>query len=126
MVNNLAVALGADLQAGVPFYGAAPAAPTSPRSRRRCSFNYAGNDERIDGMWPEYEAALKAERCRYEMHMYEGTQSRLPQQLDAALRRGGGESRVGSHDRVLQAVSGVVWTFGRARAAKGLGGELQG
>ena len=31
MVNNLAVALGADLNAGVPFYGAAPAVEDVPK-----------------------------------------------------------------------------------------------
>jgi carboxymethylenebutenolidase len=25
-------------------------------------------------MWPEYEAALKAAKVPYEMHMYDGTQ----------------------------------------------------
>ncbi len=37
-VNFLAVALGGDLQAGVPFYGAAAGTPASRRSTRRsCS-----------------------------------------------------------------------------------------
>jgi carboxymethylenebutenolidase len=34
---------------------------------------YAGNDDRINGMWPDYEAALKANNVDYAMHMYEGT-----------------------------------------------------
>ena len=41
MVNNLAVAMGTDLAAGVPFYGAAPAAETWPRSRRALLIHYA-------------------------------------------------------------------------------------
>ena len=36
--------------------------------------HYAENDERINAMWPAYEAALKASGAQYEMHMYPGTQ----------------------------------------------------
>ena len=74
MVNNLAVAIGADLNAGVPFYGAAPAAADVAKIKAPLLINYAGSDERINGMWPEYEAALKANKVQYEMYMYEGTQ----------------------------------------------------
>ncbi|HET7132884.1 MAG TPA: dienelactone hydrolase family protein, partial [Gammaproteobacteria bacterium] len=34
---------------------------------------YAGMDERINGMWPDYEAALKANKVSYQMYMYDGT-----------------------------------------------------
>ena len=36
--------------------------------------NYAGTDERINAMWPAYEAALKANKTPYEVFFYEGTQ----------------------------------------------------
>jgi carboxymethylenebutenolidase len=74
MVNNLAVAMGADLAAGVPFYGAAPAAADAAKIKTPLLIQYAGTDERINAMWPEFEAALKAARVNYQMHMYEGTQ----------------------------------------------------
>jgi carboxymethylenebutenolidase len=74
MVNNLAVALGADLGAGVPFYGAAPAVADVPKIKAPLMIQYAATDERINAMWPEYEAALKAAKVPYQMHMYEGTQ----------------------------------------------------
>jgi carboxymethylenebutenolidase len=35
---------------------------------------YAESDERINAMWPAFEAALKASKVSYEMHMYPGTQ----------------------------------------------------
>ena len=73
MVNNLAVAIGADLNAGVPFYGAAPAAADVAKIKAPLLINYAGMDERINGMWPEYEAALKANKVPHQMYMYEGT-----------------------------------------------------
>jgi carboxymethylenebutenolidase len=74
MVNNLAVAIGADLSAGVPFYGAAPAAADVAKIKTHLMIQYAATDERINAMWPEFEAALKAAKVDYAMHMYEGTQ----------------------------------------------------
>lgn len=73
MVNHLAVALGTDLQAGVPFYGAAPADADVPRIKAPLLIQYAANDERINAMWPAFEAALKANNVRYTMHMYQKT-----------------------------------------------------
>jgi carboxymethylenebutenolidase len=73
MVNNLAVAIGADLNAGVPFYGAAPAAADVAKIKAALLIQYAGVDERINGMWPEYEVALKANKVSYQMYTYEGT-----------------------------------------------------
>ena len=74
MVNNLAVAIGADLKAGVPFYGAAPSAADVAKIKSPLLIQYAATDERINAMWPEFEAALKANKVNYQMHMYEGTQ----------------------------------------------------
>jgi carboxymethylenebutenolidase len=73
MVNNLAVMMGDGLHAGVPFYGAAAAATDVPKIKAPLLIQYAGTDERINAMWPAYEAALKANQVRYTMHMYEGT-----------------------------------------------------
>ena len=73
MVNNLAVQLGADMHAAVPFYGAAPAAADVPRIRAAMLIHYASDDERINSMWPEYEAALRANNVNYQMHMYDDT-----------------------------------------------------
>jgi carboxymethylenebutenolidase len=73
MVNNLAVALGGDLNAGVPFYGAAPATADVAKIRAPLLLNFAESDDRINGMWPDYEAALRANNVSYEMHRYEGT-----------------------------------------------------
>jgi carboxymethylenebutenolidase len=74
MVNQLAVTLGSDLDAGVPFYGAAPAAADVARIEAPLLIQYAQNDERINSMWPDFEAALKANGVDYQMHTYEGTQ----------------------------------------------------
>ncbi len=73
MTNRLAVELGADLQAGVPFYGAAAASEDAGRIEAALLIVYASHDPRINAMWPEYEAALEAHGVNYEMAMYEGT-----------------------------------------------------
>ncbi|MBL6458422.1 dienelactone hydrolase family protein [Belnapia sp. T6] len=72
--NFLATALGADLQAAVPFYGAAPETAAIPAIRAPLLIHYAEHDERINALWPGYEAALKASGASYEMHQYPGTQ----------------------------------------------------
>jgi carboxymethylenebutenolidase len=74
MVNQLAVALGADLNAGVPFYGAAPAVADVPKIKAPLLIQYAATDERINAQWPAYEAALKASGVPSEAFFYEGTQ----------------------------------------------------
>ena len=73
MTNRLAVALGSDLDAAVPFYGAAAATTDVPKIKAALMIIYAGTDQRINAMWPEYEAALQANGVQHEMNMVEGT-----------------------------------------------------
>jgi carboxymethylenebutenolidase len=72
MVNNLAVRLGSDLAAGVPFYGGQPPASEVSKIKAPLLLQYASLDTRINGGWPAYEEALKANHVTYTMHMYEG------------------------------------------------------
>jgi carboxymethylenebutenolidase len=72
--NALAVALGAEARAAVPFYGAAPETAGVPSIKAPLLIHYAEKDERINAMWPGYEAALKANGIPYEAHVYPGTQ----------------------------------------------------
>jgi carboxymethylenebutenolidase len=71
--NFLAVTLGSDLQAGVPFYGAAPKAEDVANMKAPMLIHLAENDDRINAMWPDYEKALKANGVTYQMHSYPGT-----------------------------------------------------
>ena len=71
-VNNLAVALGADMQAGVPFYGAAPRSGVE-NIKAPLLIHYAEDDPRINAMKPGFEDALKAADVKFEMHTYPGT-----------------------------------------------------
>ncbi len=73
MTNRLAVALGSDLNAGVPFYGASAASEDVPKIKAALMIMYAGTDRRVNAMWPDYEAALQSNGVTYEMHMFEGT-----------------------------------------------------
>lgn len=73
MTNRLAVALGSDLDAGVPYYGATAASEDVPKIKAALMVIYAGTDRRINAMWPEYEESLKENGVTYEMHMFEGT-----------------------------------------------------
>ena len=70
--NNLAVQLGADLAAAVPFYGGQPAAADVAKIKAPLLIQYASLDTRINDGWPAYEAALKTNHVSYTMHMYEG------------------------------------------------------
>ncbi len=70
--NNLAVRLGSDLSAAVPFYGGQPKAEDVAKIKAPLLIHYAGLDKRINDGWPAYEEALKANKVNYAMHMYEG------------------------------------------------------
>lgn len=71
--NFLAVELGEDLDAAVPFYGAAPAAGDVARIRAALLIHYAEDDPRINAMRPDFEAALQANGVTYQIHSYPGT-----------------------------------------------------
>ena len=71
--NFLAAALGADLHAGVPFYGAATETASVPKIKAPLLIQYAENDTGINAMWPAFEAALKAAGVSHQAHIYPGT-----------------------------------------------------
>jgi len=71
--NYLAVTLGDDLQAGVPFYGRAPQTADVAKIRAAMLVQLAEDDARVNATWPDYEAALKANGVAYEAHFYPGT-----------------------------------------------------
>jgi carboxymethylenebutenolidase len=73
IVNMLAVRLGSDLSAGVPFYGGQPQPADAAKVKAPLLLQYASLDKRINDGWPAYEEALKSNKVPYTMHMYEGT-----------------------------------------------------
>jgi carboxymethylenebutenolidase len=72
MVNTLAVRMP-QLAAGVPFYGAAPAGEEVPKIKAALLLHFAEQDPNINGRWPAYEAALKANGVKYEAYVYPKT-----------------------------------------------------
>ena len=71
--NHLAVTLGPELQAGVPFYGRAPASEDVGKIKAAMMVQYAEDDERVNAMRAGYESALRANGVNFEMHTYAGT-----------------------------------------------------
>jgi len=72
IVNNLAVRLGSDLAAGVPFYGAQPPAADAAKIKAPLLLQYGGLDTRIDEGWPAFDAALTANHVPHTGYIYEG------------------------------------------------------
>jgi carboxymethylenebutenolidase len=89
--NHLAVTLGGDLQAAVPYYGAAAPSDEVASIEAALQIHLAEDDQRINAMYPEYEAALKAAGVRYELHSYPGTRhgfhnNSTPRHVEAAAK----------------------------------------
>ena len=109
IANTLAVRLGADLAAAVPFYGAPPPRPTWPKIKARG----AGAPRRrwtrgSTGGWPAYEEALKANHVTSRGLHLRRREARVPQRHDAALRRGRRQARLAAHARLFQQVPARV------------------
>jgi len=74
IANTLAVKMGADLAAAVPFYGAQPPASEASKIKAAMMLQYAALDTRITNGGPAWEQALKDNHVRYEAFVYEGAQ----------------------------------------------------
>lgn len=74
MVNQLAVRLGKDLNAGVAFYGRQAGVADIPKITTPIQFHYAGNDQRINEGIAAYEAALTENKKKFESYMYDEKQ----------------------------------------------------
>lgn len=70
--NTLAVRLGADLSAAVPFYGGPPPAADIPKIRAAVLVHHGELDTRLASTWPAYEAALTAANVPNEGYIYPG------------------------------------------------------
>ena len=68
--NQLAVRLGDDLAAAVPFYGGGVAASDVPKIRAAVMVQHGELDTRLVEAWPAYEEALRANNVTYEGHIY--------------------------------------------------------
>ena len=74
IVNTLAVRLGTDLAAGVPFYGAVPPDADIPKIKAAMLIHHGEADTRLAGTWPAYDMALTAAKVPHEGYIYKGAQ----------------------------------------------------
>jgi carboxymethylenebutenolidase len=72
IVNQLAVRMGPDLAAAVPFYGVQPKAEDAAKIKAPINAQYAELDTRITAGWPAFDAALTAAHVPHEGHIYKG------------------------------------------------------
>jgi carboxymethylenebutenolidase len=72
IVNHLAVHMGSDLAAGVPFYGVQPKTDDVAKIKAPINAQYGELDTRITSGWPAFDAALTAAHVPHEGHVYPG------------------------------------------------------
>lgn len=72
--NHLAVRMGGQLQAAVPFYGTAPDLEQVDQIKAKLLIHYAQNDPRVNETMKPYKEALEKNKVSFEMQIYEGTQ----------------------------------------------------
>lgn len=70
VANRLAVRLGADLAAAVPFYGAPPPAEDVPKIKAAILVHQGALDKRLAPTWPGYEKELAAANIPHEGYVY--------------------------------------------------------
>lgn len=74
-VSNFLATRLPELSAAAPFYGVAPAKLDQvSKIKAELLIHFAETDERVNATWPEYEAALKAAKVKYQAYFYAGTQ----------------------------------------------------
>jgi carboxymethylenebutenolidase len=71
--NFLAVTLGSDIQASVPFYGRAPATEDVGRIHAAMLLQYAEDDGGVNSTREDYIEALEDNGVRYESYTYPNT-----------------------------------------------------
>ncbi|MEQ1605790.1 MAG: dienelactone hydrolase family protein [Pyrinomonadaceae bacterium] len=74
IVNQLAVRLAKDLNAGSAYYGRQAGVADVPKIFAQLQLHYAGADTGINGGIAAYEAALKENKKKYEVFLYDGKQ----------------------------------------------------
>jgi carboxymethylenebutenolidase len=72
IVNQLAVRMGTNLSAGVPFYGTQPSADDATKIKAPINAQYGELDTRITDGWPAFDAALTQAEVPHEGHIYKG------------------------------------------------------
>jgi carboxymethylenebutenolidase len=72
IANSLAVRMGPDLAAAVPFYGGAPPVEDVPKIKAAVLVHHGSEDKRLVDGWPAYDQAMTAAKVVHEGHIYPG------------------------------------------------------
>jgi carboxymethylenebutenolidase len=72
VVNQLAVRMGTDLSAAVPFYGSQPSAEDTATIKAPLLAQYGELDKRITSGWPAFDEALTRANVPHEGYVYSG------------------------------------------------------
>ena len=72
VTNWLAVQLGSQLDAAVPFYGGQPSAEDTAKIKAPINAQYGELDTRITSGWPAFDKELTAAHVPHEGHIYKG------------------------------------------------------
>ncbi len=72
VTNQLAVRMGADLAAAVPFYGSQPSAADTEKIKAPLLAHYGELDTRITAGWSAFDAALSRANVTHEGYVYAG------------------------------------------------------
>jgi carboxymethylenebutenolidase len=70
VANQLAVSMGSDLGAAVPFYGVQPPAADAAKIKAPINAQFGELDTRITGGWQAFDAALTEAHVPHEGHIY--------------------------------------------------------
>ena len=70
--NTLAVRLGADIGAAVPFYGGPPSKEDIPKIKGAILVHHGELDTRLAATWPAYDKALSDANVPHEGYIYPG------------------------------------------------------
>ena len=104
IVNALAVRMGSELSAAVPFYGGQPNADDTAKIKAPLLANYGELDTRITSGWPAFDAALTANHVTHEGYVYKGANHGFHNDTTPALRRSGRQARLAAHARLVQQI----------------------
>ena len=72
VTNIVAVRMGSDLDAAVPFYGGQPTGDDVSKIKAPLLAHYGELDTRITSGWPAFDAALTAAHVPHEGYVYSG------------------------------------------------------
>jgi carboxymethylenebutenolidase len=72
--NMLAATVPELIDAAVPFYGTPAKGDLVKNVKAPIMIQFAENDKRVNATWPDYEAALKANKVNYIAYFYPSTQ----------------------------------------------------